>query len=274
MSCSSCGAQVSYSSTTYPRVSDVKTLQEEREAARKERDEVRRELETQEGRADFWKAENRRCEDILVKAGVIEWNGSIEEGVAQLVRERDTLKSEQFKTAYGATERTAIENGNFRVSKDTHGGPTLWCKECERDSGFHWETCSKNGKLLAERNEALDGLRQEQKARMEMQAERDTFRIQRDNFAQKAARADDLVRQVDQLTRERNDFKMKWDNTVEALAKAYKDLEAIQKTAKPCPVDKLPDESLRALHYDIAKEMSDRGIKRLPYERGSATKKR
>jgi hypothetical protein len=22
----------------------------------------------------------------------------------------------------------------------------LWCKECERDSGFHWERCSKHDK--------------------------------------------------------------------------------------------------------------------------------
>lgn len=37
----------------------------------------------------------------------------------------------------------AIENAGFRVAIDLLDRPTLWCKECGRDSGFHWSQCSK-----------------------------------------------------------------------------------------------------------------------------------
>lgn len=48
----------------------------------------------------------------------------------------------------------AVDRAGFRVAKNiAHPflGPTpedqwcLWCKECGRDSGYHWETCSKSG---------------------------------------------------------------------------------------------------------------------------------
>lgn len=38
----------------------------------------------------------------------------------------------------------AIEAAGFRVSLDLEAKPTLWCKECQRDSGFHYHTCSKS----------------------------------------------------------------------------------------------------------------------------------
>lgn len=38
----------------------------------------------------------------------------------------------------------AIENAGFRVSPDTNGDPTLWCKACGRDSGSHYTICEKN----------------------------------------------------------------------------------------------------------------------------------
>lgn len=46
----------------------------------------------------------------------------------------------------------AIDQAGFRVAKNVAHpflGPTpedkwtLWCKECGRDSGFHWDRCSK-----------------------------------------------------------------------------------------------------------------------------------
>jgi len=46
----------------------------------------------------------------------------------------------------------AIERAGFRVAKNIahpflgptpEDQPTLWCKECGRDSGYHWRTCSK-----------------------------------------------------------------------------------------------------------------------------------
>jgi hypothetical protein len=40
----------------------------------------------------------------------------------------------------------AVEAAGFRVANDMLGQPTLWCKECARDGGFHWENCSKSGK--------------------------------------------------------------------------------------------------------------------------------
>jgi hypothetical protein len=41
----------------------------------------------------------------------------------------------------------AVENAGFRVSVDLFGKPTLWCKECSRDSGFHHVSCSKSKPL-------------------------------------------------------------------------------------------------------------------------------
>ena len=41
-------------------------------------------------------------------------------------------------------EVRAIEGAGFRVSPNILGVPTLWCKECGRDSGFHWSHCSKS----------------------------------------------------------------------------------------------------------------------------------
>jgi hypothetical protein len=45
----------------------------------------------------------------------------------------------------------AVFSAKFRVGLNVphpflptvKGAPTLWCNECERDSGFHWKTCSK-----------------------------------------------------------------------------------------------------------------------------------
>jgi hypothetical protein len=43
------------------------------------------------------------------------------------------------------TELTsAMKDAGFRVGPDLLGKPTLWCTECGRDSGFHWEACSKS----------------------------------------------------------------------------------------------------------------------------------
>lgn len=42
--------------------------------------------------------------------------------------------------------KRAIEAAGFRVANDLLGQPTLWCKECGRDSGFHWNNCSKSTK--------------------------------------------------------------------------------------------------------------------------------
>lgn len=41
-------------------------------------------------------------------------------------------------------EQHAIAMAGFRVAPDQFGRPTLWCKECGRDSGFHWDNCSKH----------------------------------------------------------------------------------------------------------------------------------
>lgn len=51
--------------------------------------------------------------------------------------------------------QAAVERAGFRVAKNlAHPflGPTpedqatLWCQECDRDSGFHWNDCSKANK--------------------------------------------------------------------------------------------------------------------------------
>ena len=39
------------------------------------------------------------------------------------------------------------------TSEDRH---TLWCKECGRDSGFHWNDCSKIKKQLERRDERVE----------------------------------------------------------------------------------------------------------------------
>ena len=39
----------------------------------------------------------------------------------------------------------AIAAAGFRIAPSLHGQPTLWCKECGRDSGLHWSSCSKWG---------------------------------------------------------------------------------------------------------------------------------
>jgi hypothetical protein len=38
----------------------------------------------------------------------------------------------------------AIEAAGFKVEDDARGRLTLWCRECRRDSGFHWSICSKS----------------------------------------------------------------------------------------------------------------------------------
>ena len=39
--------------------------------------------------------------------------------------------------------RGAIKSANLRLGQDLLYAPTLWCIECERDSGMHHETCSR-----------------------------------------------------------------------------------------------------------------------------------
>lgn len=38
-------------------------------------------------------------------------------------------------------EAKAIASAGFRVAPNLLGEPTLWCRECGRDSGFHWAPC-------------------------------------------------------------------------------------------------------------------------------------
>lgn len=64
----------------------------------------------------------------------------MEEGIPSLIRALGGNPDEPTRTP----EQKAIDAAGFRVANDMMGQPTLWCKECGRDSGFHWEHCSKH----------------------------------------------------------------------------------------------------------------------------------
>lgn len=50
----------------------------------------------------------------------------------------------------------AVANAGFREQGDAYGDvPTLWCKECGRDSGFHNTECSKMRSFL---DQAINGM--------------------------------------------------------------------------------------------------------------------
>lgn len=66
----------------------------------------------------------------------------MEEGIPKLIK---ALGGDPDKKTMTPAEK-AIEAAGFRVANDMLGHPTLWCKECGRDSGFHWEHCSKSGR--------------------------------------------------------------------------------------------------------------------------------
>lgn len=66
----------------------------------------------------------------------------MEEGIPSLLR---ALGKDPDKLSTPLTPaEQAIDAAGFRVANDMLGKPTLWCKECGRDSGFHWENCSKH----------------------------------------------------------------------------------------------------------------------------------
>ena len=53
--------------------------------------------------------------------------------------EEKLTASHESPTATALAE--AIAAAGFRMSDDTNGKPTLWCKECNRDSGWHAPGC-------------------------------------------------------------------------------------------------------------------------------------
>jgi hypothetical protein len=56
--------------------------------------------------------------------------------------------------------RDAIAAAGFRYGPSLDGEPTLWCVECERDSGYHWPGCSRDfAGPLADKVRELDALR-------------------------------------------------------------------------------------------------------------------
>jgi chromosome segregation ATPase len=75
----------------------VEELMKTRDTARKERDEVRIELEHQENRASFWKAEVERAHGVLKAAGID--TGLAERGIEELVRDRDHFKLQRDSLA-------------------------------------------------------------------------------------------------------------------------------------------------------------------------------
>jgi hypothetical protein len=56
----------------------------------------------------------------------------------------DTLRAEI------AELRAAVASAGFRVSPCINSAPTLWCVECGRDSGFHWEKCARLRSRMSE----------------------------------------------------------------------------------------------------------------------------
>jgi hypothetical protein len=312
-------------------------LTQERDAARKERDEVRRELDDRSGAADFFKAEVRRCEDALNKAGVKDW-ALIDKGVEQLVAERDRFRGGGSMVATEKVERAERERDDFKTKLDNTIDELAErykeldrCKEvlneaevknwCLVDSGIkelvkelyeqknrtdtfktqtlRYEEALRNagvvereinphavGELVKRLSERVLELQREcgeaytsrDRASMEVEAlrlrimesiqERDTARRQhQETLMFGVAQEDDRLKREErfakcdqdrtQAWRERNDFKMKWENTVEELAKVYKEQEKLK--AAPS-IDKLKDDDLIRLYDTCFKEMSERRL--------------
>jgi hypothetical protein len=58
-------------------------------------------------------------------------------------------------------QAAAIESAGFRVSPSIDEAPTLWCLECGRDGGYHWEKCSNRARYAEAQAAEIAELRAE-----------------------------------------------------------------------------------------------------------------
>jgi hypothetical protein len=78
----------------------------------------------------------------LIKLGTsIEDSTTLADVALKFRREREP----KTEPTGAATLERAIEAAGFRFRGDLLGAPTLWCVECSRDSGYHYNACSKRG---------------------------------------------------------------------------------------------------------------------------------
>lgn len=64
--------------------------------------------------------------------------------ILELVKRIEKLELKPQTIDFEFRLLAAVESAGFEMKPSIAGDPVLWCKECGRDSGYHWKPCSKN----------------------------------------------------------------------------------------------------------------------------------
>ena len=67
---------------------------------------------------------------------------ALEKGAEAQVQAEARARNEEAEALHKA-ELKAVASAGFRLAPDLCGDMTLWCLECDCDSGLHWSSCSR-----------------------------------------------------------------------------------------------------------------------------------